>query len=175
MAEPVSVEPARFRRSIARWATGVAVVTARDGESIAGLTVNALLSVSLEPPTLLVSLTTNADTTPVVERSRRFAVCLLGAAQRPLSERFALAVPGPEKFRDVPTHASPAGLPLLDGAIAAFECVLERVVEAGDHHLLLGRVVAVEDGEDALPLTFFRSRYGEALGPDTVRYPPTRA
>lgn len=174
MAAPPSVEPTRFRRAVARWATGVSVVTSRDGGTLAGLTVNSLLSVSLEPPTLLVSLTTNADTTPVIEASRRFAVSLLNAQQRGLSERFALAVPADEKFRGVATHASPAGLPLLDGALATFECTLDRVIEAGDHHLLLGRVVAIEEGADALPLTFFRSRYGEPQGDDAIRYPPTR-
>jgi len=163
-----------FRRTIARWATGVSVVTARDGEVVAGLTVNSLLSVSLEPPTLLVSLTNEADTTPVIERSRRFGVSLLSAAQQSLSERFARAVPPAEKFAGVPVHASPHGIPLLDGALATFECALERSIPAGDHHLLLGRVLAAENGPDALPLTFYRSRYGEPTGPETIRLPPTR-
>ena len=168
------VDGPTFRRSIARWATGVSVVTARDGDVVAGLTVNSLLSVSLEPPTLLVSLTTEADTTPVIERSRHFGVSLLSSAQQALSERFASAVQPAEKFAGVAVHVSPHGIPLLDGALATFECALERSIPAGDHHLLLGRVLAVENGPDGLPLTFYRSRYGETTGPETIRLPPTR-
>ena len=74
---------------MSRWATGVSVVTARDGSADAGLTVNAFLSVSLHPPTVLVSLTQDADTTPVIERTGPFAVNFLAADQRALSERFA--------------------------------------------------------------------------------------
>ncbi len=162
----------RFRRLMARWATGVSVVTARDDGGPAGLTVNAFLSVSLVPPVLLVSVATDTDTLPVVERSGRFAVNVLGARQRALSERFARRVSSAEKFAGVPVHPGATGLPLLDGTLAAFECRLERALPAGDHRLLLGEVVAMEEGPDAPPLVFFRSGYA-ALGPDgRLELPP---
>ncbi len=174
MAEPGPVDPTEFRRAIALFATGVAVVTAREGADLAGLTANALLSVSLEPPTLLVSLSTDADTTPVAERSGRFGVSLLRADQQALSERFARPVPSAEKFTGLDVHEGEGGVPLLDGVLATFVCRLERSIPVGDHHLLLGRVVTVERLGDGLPLTFYRSRYGEGTGADTVRFPPAR-
>ncbi len=80
---PAPVDGAEFRNLMARWATGVSVVTARDGALDAGLTVNALLSVSLAPPSVLVSLTEDADTTPVIERTGLFAVNLLRPTSAP--------------------------------------------------------------------------------------------
>lgn len=174
MPEPSAVDPTEFRRSISAWATGVSVVTTRDGAAVAGLTVNALLSVSLAPPTLLVSLTNDADTTPRIRRGGRFAVSVLRADQRAVSERFALAVPSAEKFQGIAVHDSPGGQPWVDGALANFECVVDHVVPAGDHTLFLGRVVAIENGADGLPLTFFRSRYGRAVGNGAVDLSGTR-
>jgi flavin reductase (DIM6/NTAB) family NADH-FMN oxidoreductase RutF len=161
-----------FRRAMARWATGVSVVTARHLERDAGLTVNALLSVALEPPSLLVSLQEEVDTLAAIEGSRAFAVSVLSARQRAVSERFARAVPSPEKFRDLPVHRGATGAPLVDGAIAVAECRLASVVPAHDHRLLLGEVVRVELGSDEAPLVFFRSGYGAADGPLGVRLPP---
>ncbi len=163
---------ADFRRLMARWATGVSVVTSRGPEGDAGLTVNALLSVSLDPPTLLISLTTSADSTPVIEESRLFAVNLLAAEQRALSERFALAVPALDKFRNLSVHRGATGVPLLDGALGAIECRVTSIIPAGDHHLFLGEVVRVEVGPDQLPLLFFRRGYAEATGADGLKLPP---
>jgi len=160
---------------MSRWATGVAVVTARDGATDAGLTVNALLSVSLHPPSVLVSLMRDVDTLPVIERSRAFAVNFLSADQRPLSERFARPVPPVEKFRELPFHRSPGGIALLDGTLGALECRVTSLTPALDHILVIGEVVHDELGVPALPLLFYQSGYGEAAGPATVRLPPPRA
>jgi 3-hydroxy-9,10-secoandrosta-1,3,5(10)-triene-9,17-dione monooxygenase reductase component len=165
------VDSATFRRWMARWATGVSVVTAREGDRDAGLTVNALLSVSLAPPSLLVSLTREADTTPFIERSGRFAVSFLAADQRALSERFARTDPPAEKFRDVPVHRSPGGLALLDGALGAAECRVVSKTPAYDHLLIVGEVVHQEFGRDDGPLLFFRAAYAEAEGSGSLRLP----
>jgi len=168
------VDPAAFRGVIARWASGVSVVTAREGEVDWGLTVNALLSVSLQPPTLLVSLTHDADTTPIILRTKRFVVNVLSAGQRPLSERFALAIPSPEKFAGVTLHRKGSGPARLEGALAALECEVVQVLPVADHQLIVGRVVDIEPGPDGLPLVFYRSRYGEPSGNDSVTLPPAR-
>jgi 3-hydroxy-9,10-secoandrosta-1,3,5(10)-triene-9,17-dione monooxygenase reductase component len=164
----------RFRELMAHWATGVSVVTARARGADAGLTVNALLSVSLAPPSLLVSLTQDADTTPVIERSRAFAVNFLSADQRAVSERFAKTVPAPEKFRELPVHRGTTGAPLLDGTLGAAECRVVGWTPTYDHVLILGEVVRLEAGRDAPPLLFFRSGYAEAEGPDRLRLPDPR-
>jgi 3-hydroxy-9,10-secoandrosta-1,3,5(10)-triene-9,17-dione monooxygenase reductase component len=163
-----TVTPDEFRRLMARWLTGVSVVTARDGTTDAGLTVNAFLSVSLAPPAVLVSLTLDADTTPVIERTGRFAVNFLAADQRELSERFARASPPAEKFRGLSVHRGRTGVALLDQTLGAIECRVVSSVPAYDHVLFVGEVVHEEFGRDAPPLVYFRSSYGEAEGTDRL-------
>jgi flavin reductase (DIM6/NTAB) family NADH-FMN oxidoreductase RutF len=172
MGEARVDEGKAFRRLMARWATGVSVVTARDGDSDGGLTVNAFLSVSLNPPTVLVSLMRDVDTLPLVERSRRFAVNFLAADQRSLSERFARTVPPAEKFRDTAFHRGSGGVALLDGTLGALECRVASLTPAYDHVLVVGEVVSQELGREAPPLLFYRSTYAEADGPDRLRFPP---
>jgi flavin reductase (DIM6/NTAB) family NADH-FMN oxidoreductase RutF len=158
---PDPVDRTAFRNLMAHWPTGVSVVTARDGALDAGLTVNAFLSVSLTPPSVLVSLTEDADTTPVIERTGLFAVNLLAADQRPLSDRFARSVPPAEKFAGLPIHRGPTGVALLDGTLGALECRVISRAPAYDHVLFVGEVVRAESGRDAPPLLFFRSAYAE--------------
>ncbi|HXW66773.1 MAG TPA: flavin reductase family protein [Thermoplasmata archaeon] len=171
---PPTVPPARFRALMSRWATGVAVVTASGPGGDAGLTVNALTSIALDPPSLLVSLTRDADTLPVIEQSGRFAASFLSVEQRALSERFARTIPPREKFRDVPLRRAPGGSPLIDGSLGALECRVERRVPLFDHVLLIGIVEHAEAGADALPLLFFRSDYGAAVDAERLRLPPPR-
>ncbi|HEV2519744.1 MAG TPA: flavin reductase family protein [Thermoplasmata archaeon] len=168
------VDPATFRQLMARWPTGVAVVTTRSDSVDHGLTVNALLSVSLQPPSLLVSLGTEADSTPAVERAGRFAVSFLSAGQRPISERFARTVPPEEKFRDLPMDRTPSGLAILPGALARLECTVRSVTAGFDHRLVLGEVVWCEGGPDGTPLLFHRSGYAEDDGRGGVKLPAAR-
>jgi flavin reductase (DIM6/NTAB) family NADH-FMN oxidoreductase RutF len=166
-----SVSADEFRRWMGRWATGVAVVTAHDHGADAGLTVNALLSVSLTPPSVLVSLTHDADTTPLIEKSRAFAVNLLAADQRSLSERFARTLPSAEKFQGLPLHRGATGAPLLDGTLGALECQVAGWVPQYDHVLVIGEVVRTETGRDADPLVYYRSGYAEAEPRGRLRLP----
>ena len=168
---PTGADRSAFRRLMGRWPTGVSVVTSRSAEGDVGLTVNAFLSVSLEPPQVLISLTHDADTTPVVERERRFAVNLLAYDQRAVSERFALALPPPEKFRGVAVDRSPAGLPLLPNTLGSLECHLTARLPVADHLLLVGEVVDQRFGRDVAPLLFYRSGYAELEAPDRLRLP----
>jgi flavin reductase (DIM6/NTAB) family NADH-FMN oxidoreductase RutF len=174
MVDLPPVEPLRFRGLMSRWATGVSVVTAHQDGSDAGLTVNSLVSVSLTPPTVLVSLTTDADTLPVAEASRYFGASFLGADQRELSERFARTAPRTEKFAGVGLHRGPAGSALLDGNVGAVECRLVGRTRVHDHVLLTGEVVYTEPGRDAPPLLFFRSGYARAESAELLRLPPPR-
>ncbi|MCI4372514.1 MAG: flavin reductase family protein, partial [Thermoplasmata archaeon] len=159
---------------MARWATGVAVVTTHDDSGDAGLTVNALLSISLTPPSLLISLTQDADTTPVIHRSGSFAVNFLAADQQPISERFAQALPAVEKFRTLAVHRGRWGAPLLDGTLGAAECRVVAWTPRYDHVLIVGEVVHQEVGRDGAPLLFFRSGYAHADGTDRLRLSPPK-
>ncbi|HEV2317669.1 MAG TPA: flavin reductase family protein [Thermoplasmata archaeon] len=155
---------AEFRRLMGHWATGVSVVTASDGGEDHGLTVNAFLSVTLEPPTVLVSLTHDADTTPIVDRTRTFAVNLLAFDQKSLSQKFAEVIPHAAKFDGLEVTRGSTGAPLLTGTLGALEAEVDRHFDVADHRLFLGRIVAVHAGRDVAPLLFFRSRYASSDG-----------
>ncbi|MGD0587551.1 MAG: flavin reductase family protein [Thermoplasmata archaeon] len=165
---PPLANGAAFRSFMGRWPTGVSVVTARDGPVDAGLTVNAFLSISLAPPSVLVSLTRDSDTAPVVERTGLFAVNFLGADQRLLSERFARPSNPAEKFAGLPIHRGRTGLALLDDTLGAIECRVVSRAPAFDHVLFVGEVVHQELGRNDLPLLFFRSGYAEVEGSDRL-------
>ncbi|MCI4334159.1 MAG: flavin reductase family protein [Thermoplasmata archaeon] len=158
----MSAEPARFRAWMGRWPTGVSIVTAAEAGRRHGLTVNAFLSVALSPPTVLVSLSRDTDTEPVIARTGRFAVNLLAYDQRPLSERFARQVPPEEKFEGLPIREGRLGIPLLEGTLGSLECTLAQSFTSGDHQLLLGTVEQIVEGREAPPLLFYRSHYGES-------------
>ena len=164
-----------FRLVMGHFATGVSVVTTfldepeRGGASGAtpsrrplGITVNALSSVSLEPPIVLVALDRSRRITPVVHAHRRFAVNVLGERQQALSDCFAGAAVSPDReaFCGAAWRPGTTGLPLLDGAIATLECTISGTFQAGDHDLFLGRVDALaNEPQHAMPLLFYRRRY----------------
>jgi flavin reductase (DIM6/NTAB) family NADH-FMN oxidoreductase RutF len=165
------VEPAPFRRLMARWATGVSVVTAHHAGQDDGLTVNSFLSVSLAPPRVLISIMNEAEAWTAIRQSQAFAVSVLAANQRGISERFAKRIPSAEKFAGIELHRGLTEAALLDGCLATFECQVAKEIDAGDHMLFLGYVVAVEEGVDGPPLLFYRSGYAEAEPDELLRLP----
>jgi flavin reductase (DIM6/NTAB) family NADH-FMN oxidoreductase RutF len=171
VTEIAAVDPTSFRRLMGRWPTGVSVVTSRDGDRDFGLTVNAFLSVSLTPPTILISLGHEADSTEVVRRAGRFAVNVLSQEQRALSERFARTGPPEEKFRGVAIHRGLTGLAILDGTVATLEAAVTKAVAVGDHTLFVGVVDRVDVSGEIAPLVFVRGQYAEPAGPDLLRLP----
>lgn len=151
-----------FRQVMGRFATGVTVVTTLGDGRPQGITVNALSSVSLEPPLVMVALDRRRRITPFVRAHGRFAVNILAEDQQSLSDCFAGApvVPDRESFCGAAWAPGTDGLPLLVGALASLECTTEDVVGAGDHDLFIGRVDAIATAdEDAMPLLFYRRRY----------------
>ncbi|MFO7588524.1 MAG: flavin reductase family protein [Gemmatimonadota bacterium] len=159
-AEPRPVPEAEFRRTLAELAGGVVVVTSRGpGDAPLGLTATSVCSVSLAPPLVLACVSGESATGQAIRASGRFALNFLAEGQRSLASRFA--VPGVRKFEELGHRRGELGLPLLDGCLATCECTLERTVEAGDHAIFIGRVVAARAAEDgAAPLLWFRRGYG---------------
>jgi 3-hydroxy-9,10-secoandrosta-1,3,5(10)-triene-9,17-dione monooxygenase reductase component len=160
-AEP-KIAPDQFRAVMGHFATGVSVVTTLDGELPAGITVNAFSSVSLDPPLVMVALDRSRFITPMVRSFGRYAVNVLGADQQALSDCFAHAPvsPGREEFCGAAWHRGPAGLPLIEGAIATLECTTVETFSAGDHDLFIGRVDSLERHRQGVaPLLYFRRRY----------------
>lgn len=151
---------------MARFATGVTVVTVADGRDDIGSTVSAFASISADPPVVMVSLVNGGYLAEVVDRNRRFAVSVLGADQRAIAGRFAaegrpsarLLVAG------VPHHRGEAtGALVLDDAVAALECEVTRRMEVGDHIVYLAEVTALPRvgglTVDANPLVRYLNRY----------------
>jgi 3-hydroxy-9,10-secoandrosta-1,3,5(10)-triene-9,17-dione monooxygenase reductase component len=169
MLDPMEIASDTFRQVMGRFATGISVVTTFNRDKPAGITVNALSSVSLEPPLVMVALDRSRFITPMVRSLGRYAVNVLGEDQQALSDCFAHAPvsPGREAFCGASWTHGPAGLPLLDGAIATLECTVVQTFSAGDHDLFIGRVDSLgaggDDGRDdreaAIPLLYFRRRY----------------
>ncbi|MDQ6795415.1 MAG: flavin reductase family protein [Chloroflexota bacterium] len=158
----MDVTPAFFRKVMGHFVTGVSVVTALDGETPQGITVNALSSVSLQPPLVMVALDRRRFITPTVRRAGRYAVNILAESQQALSDCFAGAPvsPGREAFCGAAWHAGATGLPLIDGAIASLECTVVQTFSAGDHDLFIGRVDALaNDDQHPQPLLYYRRRY----------------
>lgn len=161
----MELDSGTFRLVMGRFATGVTVVTTLAEGRPQGITVNALSSVSLEPPLVMVALDRRRFITPMVREHGRYAVSVLGEDQRALSDCFAHAAvkPGREDFCGAAWQPGSTGLPLLDGAIATLECTVIETFTAGDHDLFIGRVDALDDGgsgaEGVGPLLYFRRRY----------------
>jgi flavin reductase (DIM6/NTAB) family NADH-FMN oxidoreductase RutF len=161
MTDASAADGPDFRKVMGRFATGVTVVTSRRGEDIHGMTVNAFLSVSLKPPTVLVSLSKNTRTERLVLEGGVFAVNILSGEQQALSDRFAGRHKDKEadRFEGFEWTAGQTGAPLFKGALAALECRLLKSFDVGDHTLCLGEVVAAQADERPAPLIFFKSGY----------------
>jgi 3-hydroxy-9,10-secoandrosta-1,3,5(10)-triene-9,17-dione monooxygenase reductase component len=162
MKAATEIESDVFRLVMGHFVTGVTVVTALDGDQPFGITVNALSSVSLKPPLVMVALDRRRFLTPIVRAAGRYAVNVLGEDQQALSDCFAGApvTPGREGFCGAAWHPGPTGLPLIDGAIATLECTVVETFSAGDHDLFIGRVETLGSEPDhPMPLLYYRRRY----------------
>ena len=136
----------------------MAIVTCQGSAGPAGLTTNAVTSLSLDPLLLLVCFDNGSRTLPVVREARRFAVNVLRAGQEDLAAAFASKRMGPEKFEAV-THTVAHGVPVLDDALAWVACELTELLPGGDHTIGIGAVVAGAATEGR-PLVFYRGAYG---------------
>jgi 3-hydroxy-9,10-secoandrosta-1,3,5(10)-triene-9,17-dione monooxygenase reductase component len=150
-----------YRDTIGRFPTGVAVVTAMGPAGPAGMTTNAVASLSLDPLLLIVCFETRSRTLDVVRSSRRFAVNILRAGDEELAAVFASKRVGPEKFAALTGHRwrEEHGLPVLDRALAWIACELRELMPGGDHEIGVGEVIGTGAGEEGDPLVFYRGRY----------------
>jgi flavin reductase (DIM6/NTAB) family NADH-FMN oxidoreductase RutF len=152
-----NVEPAKLRRALARYATGVAVVTTRTKTGkLEGLTVNSFASLSLDPPLVLWSLRRQAPSLTGFLGSRAFIVNVLSGDQARYSQHFA--DPHPDKFQDVSFSPGFEGCPVLPDPLAVFECSTETTTDGGDHIIFIGRVRRVSH-RDGHPLIFSGGKY----------------
>jgi flavin reductase (DIM6/NTAB) family NADH-FMN oxidoreductase RutF len=148
-----------LRALMRRFPTGVAVVTVDlEGERL-GLTVGSLVSLSLEPPLVGVSVARTAAMHELLRQAGGFAVSLLAGGQEWLAQHFARGVPPIAMWHGIATREGAAGAPLLVGALGWLECRLVGETAAGDHTFFVAEVLSVEAGEPAPPLVSFESAY----------------
>lgn len=132
---------------MARLPAGVVVVTARIGDEFRGLTASTLVSISLEPPMVLVGLERESATRAAILETRAFNASLLTRSQEFLADRFAGRAPALDlEWRTLPHRLGTNGIPLLDGCAAWLECRLVQVHAAGDHDICVGEVQAAAIG-----------------------------
>lgn len=166
---PEGVSEEEFKAAMARLAAGVVLVSAHDpddgprGEDVA-MTATAFMSVSLDPPLVMVSVRNGSRMDELLERRPLWSASLLTQGQRQVAGRFAMKGRLSDRllFQELPhDRGAASGAPLLHEALAVLECRTEQRVAAGDHTLVIARVLtsAVRHGEDTGPLTYFRGRY----------------
>ncbi|MGY4971700.1 flavin reductase family protein [Streptomyces nigrescens] len=164
----VGVSDDEFRAALSRLAAGVVLITAHDpdsgphGEDV-GMTATAFLSVSLDPPLVMVSVRNDSRMDDLLELQPDWAVSVLSGHQRQIAGRFAMKGRISDRllFEDIPfVRGEASGAPLIGGALATLECRTEQRVVAGDHTLVIARVLATTiPNEDDGPLTYFRGKY----------------
>jgi len=149
-----------LRRVMGRFATGVTVVTTRLGDELHGMTANAVTSVSLDPPLVLVCVDRAADSHDIIARAGVFALNILALAQQPLSDRFAVKEGADaHRLEGVPHHARATGAPIIDGSLAYLDCRVAERFPAGDHTIFLGEVADAGTLGGEAPLIFYQGRY----------------
>lgn len=155
------IDEAAFRAALGSFATGVGVMTTVvDGQPF-GMTANAVSSVSLEPPLVLVCVGRRATMADQVVASDVFALSFLAEGQSLLSNRFADPSTGAEeKFAEISVRTATTGSPILDGAVGWVDCRVHSIADGGDHLVLIGEVVAAGADKTLDPLVYFRGVYG---------------
>lgn len=150
--------PDPFRTALGRFATGVTIVTARspDGTRV-GLTANSFNSVSLEPPLVLWSLSRQSSAMPVFLTASHYAIHVLSAQQKDLAIRFASK--GIDRWAGLPDVEGVTGAPLIEGAIATFECFNRSRYEEGDHLIFVGEVLQCQHRSELRPLLYHGGRF----------------
>lgn len=148
------IDPRHFRNTLGRFATGVTVVTMQSGDGPYGITVNAFMSVSLEPPLVAVCIDRRANAHQTLLESDRYGVSVLRQDQEQISNHFAgRPTPG---LKDPLT--SEQGFPLVEGALAHLVCRIVAAHEAGDHTLFIGEVETLRYDEGT-PLLYYEGKY----------------
>ncbi len=153
----MAIDPQELRRVMGHFATGVTVITTRDKDGIPnGLTANAFLSLSLDPPLVLISVDKSTQCYSCFECRNPFTVNFLSEHQEELSRRFATK--GIDKFAGLKWHEGRNGAAILDDVLGYVECRITQCLDGGDHTIVVGEIVhAHASGER--PLLFFKGKY----------------
>jgi flavin reductase (DIM6/NTAB) family NADH-FMN oxidoreductase RutF len=150
-----------FRAAMRQLTGGVSVITVGRGKEITGMTVTSISSLSVEPPTLVVSINRSASSWPVLKRDGCFGVNILNADQIDIAERFSgkNGLKGADRFAGAEWFTGASGVPLLVGALAAIDCEVEDIVERHSHAIVIGRVVDMQISPRTAALAYWQGQY----------------
>jgi 3-hydroxy-9,10-secoandrosta-1,3,5(10)-triene-9,17-dione monooxygenase reductase component len=150
----VAFDVAQFKEAMSRFATGVTIVSGLEDGQPVGFTCQSFVSLSIDPPFVAVAPARTSTSWPRIARAGSFCVNVLGDHQQQICEGFAVS--GGDKFVGVDWHPAPAtGAPVIEGSLAWVDCDVELVHDAGDHELIIGKVLDLGSGEGS-PLLFYR-------------------
>lgn len=174
MTEYPEIDGRTFRNVLGQFCTGITVITTfADDDTPVGFACQSFAALSLDPPLVLFCPTKASRSWAAIEKRGHFAVNVLAEEQRELCARFGSREP--DKFAGAAWRTSDLELPLLDDALATIQCTVDRVVDGGDHHIVIGRVLALSETTDSgRPLLFYRGQYS-AIEPDKTVPAPWRA
>jgi flavin reductase (DIM6/NTAB) family NADH-FMN oxidoreductase RutF len=149
-----------FRHAMSHFASGVTIMTTTAAGRMHGMTVSAFASQSLDPLLILVSVERSTVMHQLVTQSRAFAINILDEHGEGTARFFAdnARLRGPE-FNEGAYHLGVTGSPILEEATGYLEATVEQTLDAGDHTVIVGRVVALKIVRDAAPLIYYRSGY----------------
>jgi flavin reductase (DIM6/NTAB) family NADH-FMN oxidoreductase RutF len=150
-----------FRDAMRQLAGGVSVITVGRGNDITGMTVTSVSSLSVDPPTLIVSVNRQASSWPLLARYGAFGVNIVNADQIDVAERFSGkdGLKGADRFAGAQWRHGASGVPLLVGALAAIECEVEETIERHSHAIVIGRVLGLQASAPKAGLTYWQGQY----------------
>jgi flavin reductase (DIM6/NTAB) family NADH-FMN oxidoreductase RutF len=155
------VSSADFRRAMRHLAGGVSVITVGRGKDITGMTVTSVTSLSVDPPTLIVSINRESSSWPMLKRYGFFGVNILTADQVDIADRFTSksGLTGADRFAGSQWITRASGVPLLAGALAAVDCEVEEIVERHSHGIVIGRVLDMQVSTRTAALAYWQGQY----------------
>jgi 3-hydroxy-9,10-secoandrosta-1,3,5(10)-triene-9,17-dione monooxygenase reductase component len=165
-----NLEPRAFRDKLGLYASGITIIAGHDGDEPFGFTCQSFYSVSVAPPLISFSVMVNSSTYPRIRQTGKFSVNVLSEAQQAISDQFARK--GEDKWAGVNWEMAPGQNPVIAGTLMWLDCKIVAAHEAGDHHIVIGEVVAMSpnDWHNGAPLLYYRGRYrhlhdlGESAG-----------
>lgn len=154
------------RRILGKFATGVTVAGTRDGDDTWGMTANAVTSLSLDPPLVILCVQRESQSHSRFKDAGCFALSILAADQQEISDRFAFK--GPKDFSGLATKTAETGAPILADALGWIDCRLSDILPGGDHDIFVGEIVAGGAAPDGEPLLFYGGKYAKLDGPSNT-------
>ena len=161
-----SVDSGSFKDSMRHLAGAVSVITVGKGDDRTGFTATSVSSLSIDPPSILVSLNRNSSSWPTLQRHGHFAVNVLAHDQQHIADRFSGrgGIKGADRYLGGQWQELVTGTPALADALTVLDCELEEAIDRHSHAILIGRVRAVTTRGDAQPLIYWHGGYRHING-----------